>query len=297
VTAHRDGVVANAGALGAGPAVQRLQENAHGPSWDYRVGSPHLVHWELYDRLVGEVLNVLRRTRARGLPPTVLEIGAGHGGYTEPVLASGAKLTATEMSRPSLARLQERFGSNENFSSTFDPDGSLDILGDQVYSLVLCVSVLHHIPDYEAFLRRATSRLAVGGSFVSLQDPLWYPSVSRMTRRLDRLAYLSWRATRGQIGRGARTQLRRMLGTYDESNPADMVEYHVVRNGVDQEALRTILQSSFEEVRLERYWSTQSRIFQRWGTRLSLKNTFMLVAQKHLDSLRRANSDTPERPA
>ena len=274
----RSGASAPNGDFSSGePEVQELQEHTHGPSWDYRAGSPHLMHWQLYDRLVREVLCVLRTS---GAPTTVLEVGAGHGGYTEPLLAAGHHVTATEMSRPSLARLKERFGSNERFSCAFDSDGSLDMLGGRTFSLVLCVSVLHHIPDYKAFVQRALSRhLEVGGSFISIQDPLWYPSVPRVTRRLDRLAYLAWRSARGRYREGVRTQLRRMRGVYDPSNPADMVEYHVVRNGVDEEALRTVLERSFEQVRLEKYWSTPAATFQRAGARLGLRNTFMLVAQ------------------
>lgn len=280
MTWRSDAWATNGEASSGEPELQELQENTYGPSWDYRAGSPHLMHWQLYDRLVKEVLCVLRTAVA---PTTVLEIGAGHGGYTEPLLAAGHHVTATEMSRPSLARLKERFGSNEKFSCAFDSDGSLDILGGRTFSLVLCVSVLHHIPDYTSFVQRALSRhLEVGGSFISIQDPLWYPNVPRATRRLDRLAYLSWRSARGRYREGARTQLRRMRGVYDPSNPADMVEYHVVRNGVDEEALRTVLERSFGQVRLETYWSTPAATFQRAGARLGLRNTFMLVAQGNL---------------
>ncbi|HEV2121863.1 MAG TPA: class I SAM-dependent methyltransferase [Chloroflexota bacterium] len=286
--------------LGGGAArrrlmVQEFQEHTHGPSWDYRAGSPHLAHWQLYDRLVGEVLFALRGAGDQGLPPTVLEIGAGHGGYTEPVLAAGGRVTATEMSRPSLARLEGRFGGNESFSCSFDPDGSLEVLDDRRFSLVLCVSVLHHIPDYKTFVKRAVSRhLAAGGTFISIQDPLWYPSVSRTARRLDRLAYLSWRVTRGQYLDGLRTQLRRIRGIYDETKAGDMVEYHVVRNGVDQEALRTMLEGAFEDVRLEKYWSTPAAILQRSGTRLRLRNTFMLVARGNLGHGHTATDDSSE---
>lgn len=260
--------------------VQHFQEETYAESWDYRAGSPHLVHRGLYDWLVSEVLGTLRAVRGQGLPPTVLEIGAGHGGYTEPVLAAGGQVTATEMSRPSLVHLQDRFGANSSFRGEFDPDGSLDVLGDQRFSVMLCASVLHHIPDYMMFVRRAVSRhLLEGGSFISIQDPLWYPGVPFLMRTADRVAYLSWRMTQGQYTTGARTLLRRIRGVYDETNPADMVEYHAVRSGVDQDRLRAMLAESFQAVRLGCYWSTPSGVFQRAGTWLGLQNTFMLVAE------------------
>ena len=95
----------------------------------------------------------------------------GHGGYTEPVLAAGCRVTAVEASRHSLATLQRRYGANPGFRAVFDADGTLDEV-DGTFSLVLIVSVLHHIPDYVSFLDRVTRLLAPNGSLLSLQDPL-----------------------------------------------------------------------------------------------------------------------------
>jgi hypothetical protein len=58
-----------------------------------------------------------------------------------------------------------------------------------------------------------------------------------------------------------------------------MVEYHVVRNGVDEDALRAQLERSFEEVHLLPYWSNQSRLALRFGRRLRFANQFALVAE------------------
>lgn len=268
--------------------VQDLQERTFDATYDYRAGSPHLAHRQLYDPLVAHVLSRLRDVADRGLSPTVLEIGAGHGGYTEPVLAAGGRVTATEMSRPSLARLEDRYGTNQNFRGRFDPDGSLEVLGEERFSLVLCASVLHHIPDYVSFVRRLVAdHLAVGGTFLSLQDPLWYATVSRATRLFDRFAYLSWRTTRGHYRKGARTLARRLRGVYDENDPADMVEYHVVRNGVDQEALAAALGEAFEHYGLETYWSTPAAIWQRVGHRVGLRNTFLFLGEGYLGGLDR----------
>ncbi len=76
----------------------------------------------------------------------MLEIGAGHGGFTEPVLAAGCEVTAVEASRPSLRTLEHRYGHNPSFRAVLDPDGSLEGVSG-TYSLILIVAVLHHIPD------------------------------------------------------------------------------------------------------------------------------------------------------
>ncbi len=146
--------------------MQQFQEAGFGFERDYRVGSPHLSHLDLRDRLVSTLYEVMKGVQARGMPLSVLEIGAGHGGYTEPALAYGCHVTATEMSRPSVERLQAKFGANDRFRSIFDDDGSLLELGDERFSIIVCAAVLHHIPDYLGFLNSILpTRLAPAGVF------------------------------------------------------------------------------------------------------------------------------------
>ena len=260
--------------------MQRLQELGHGPDRDYRLGSPHLNHWRLYDRLTGLLLTALKDVAERGLPLTVLEVGAGHGGYTEAALAAGASVTATEMSRPSLAHLGERYRTNARFRGVFDPDGSLDAVGSERFALVMCSSVLHHIPDYLSFLNGPVLRhVAPGGTFLSFQDPLWYPSVGTWTHRFDRWSYLIWRAGQGNLRQGFATFVRRQRGIYDEDSANDMVEYHVLRQGCDQEAVRRQLEPHFESFDLMSYWSTASPLLQRVGDKVGRPNTFLVHAR------------------
>ena len=257
--------------------MQEKQEFVYAADADYRAESPHLKHHVLYDRLVGILRRTLMDLKAAGLPLSVLEVGAGHGGYTEPALATGCQVTAVEMSRPSLARLAEKFGSNADFKGVFDPDGTLAAVGSG-YSLVLCVAVLHHIPDYLATLTQASSRLVPGGALLSLQDPIWYPRQSRVSRGLYRVGYYAWRLPRGNWRRGVGSVMRRTRGTLDEDNPSDMVEYHVVRSGVDESAIRDLLLKRFEDVQVIPYWSSQSAAVQWIGTRRGLQNTFGILA-------------------
>jgi hypothetical protein len=68
----------------------------------------------------------------------------------------------------------------------------------------------------------------------------------------------------GSLWRGLATQALRVRGKYDEANPSDMVEYHVVRNGVDEEPIAKLLSFSFEKVEPIRYWSNHSMVIQRF---------------------------------
>jgi len=262
--------------------VRHIQESGHPAGHDYRVGSPHLAHWHLYQRLLGELREVLDSLRARGVSWSVLDVGAGHGSFTEPLLAYGCVVTATEMSTPSFETIRARYGGNDRFTAVLDADGSFRTLDDRTYGLALFASVLHHIPDYRAAIDAAAARVVRGGAIVTLQDPLWYPTLSWGDSFVSRLAYLWWRLGQGNYRRGIGSRWRRARGVYDETNPSDMVEYHVVRQGVDQDVVRDVLASKFKEIRLIRYWSTQSRFWQRVGERVGATNTFASVATDRL---------------
>ena len=262
--------------------IQELQELAYGAAYDYRSGSPHLKHPQLYDRFCHLLREEVRRVAKLELPMTVLEIGAGDGAFVEPLLATGAAVTGTEMSRPSIEALESRFATNGSFEAVFDPDGSLAELGDQRFAIILYASVLHHIPDYLSAIANACDRhLLPGGTALSLQDPLWYPSLARGVQAASEGMYLTWRVTRGDFLRGLATRARRARNDLREDQPGDMVEYHVVRNGVDQEAVRTLLEPRFEKVTVTSYWSTQASLWQSVGERLDLRNTFAVQARGH----------------
>jgi hypothetical protein len=146
------------------------------------------------------------------------------------------------------------------------------------FSLVLAVSVLHHIPDYLAFLRAVQHRLTPGGAVLTIQDPLRYSRMSAVQHRTDRLAYLTWRLGQGKLRTGMASLSRRMRHALDESKPGDMVEYHVMRDGVDEVAIDDELATRFDSVEVLRYWSNQSRAGQQLGDRLGWANTFCIRA-------------------
>ena len=266
------------GNMDSGTAMGKLQEAAHGSGHDYASGSPHIKHYglrtkvsETLQEVIGAVLDQLGECR-------VVEVGAGHGTFTDHILAAGAEVEVTEMSRPSAELLQRRFRNNSAVRVTYDPEGVDSNAASGELHAVVCLSVLHHIPDYLSAVKNLVARINPGGAFVSFQDPLWYSRRTRRSRLVERCAYLSWRLTQRSLKRGFATSIRRIRGIYDESSPSDMVEYHVVRNGVDEQALADFLQRDFDEVRVFSYWSTQGSIAQSIGERLCAPNTFAVVA-------------------
>jgi len=264
------------------PGIQELQELAYGTGYDYHSGAPHLKHPQLYGWFCHLLREDLRHVAELHLPMTVLEVGAGDGAFVEPLLAAGASVTGTEMSRSSIDALRSRFATNASFEAVFDPDGSLSALGDRRFAIILYASVLHHIPDYLNALANASDRhLLPGGTLVSLQDPLWYPSLHRGVRAASEAMYLSWRLTRGDFLRGLASRARRIRNDRRPDEPGDMVEYHVVRDGVDQEAIERLLKPRFRHVGVTGYWSTHASVWQSLGERLGMRNTFAVHARGH----------------
>lgn len=260
------------------PTIGHLQERAHGDGHDYVKGSPHIRHHHIRERVISGVHNLVGKVIERNGQCRVLEVGAGHGTFTDHLVAAGAKVEVTEMSAPSAAVLRHRFRNNPHVTVIHDPEGK-EIFRQEPLDAVVCISVLHHIPDYLGAVEHLIQRIAPGGVFFSIQDPLWYPRRSGLSMNLDQGAYLLWRLGQGELRRGLATRVRRLRGRYDETNEADMSEYHVVRQGVDEVALQELLAPVFHDVELQRYWSTQSGVLQALGERLAPATTFGLFAR------------------
>jgi hypothetical protein len=151
---------------------------------------------------------------------------------------------------------------------------------EERYDLVVMNSFLHHIPDYLSAVQDAVSLLQPAGQFFSFQDPLRYDTLGRGTRVFSQAAYFSWRVFQGEYVRGLKTRVRRVRGIYVAGSKEDDAEYHVTRNGVDQESIVDLLRSHDFDCELIRYFSTQSWAFQVLGTSLGIENTFAIVAQR-----------------
>jgi SAM-dependent methyltransferase len=257
-------------------AAAHAQEIAFFEGFNYESGSPHLRHTWLRGMVEDRLTSLVDRCVARSGRCQVLEIGAGHGTFTQCLLNAGATVTVTETSPASADRLRESFGDAIEVRYDQTGEGILDTRSQ--WDLVVMSSVVHHIPDYLSFLERLVLTLVEDGAILTVQDPLYYPRRSKVAHKADRAAYLAWRLFQGDYGRGMATRLRRLRGVYSDTEVADLAEYHVVRNGVDEEAIRGLFGTRFSHVEVFRYWSTQSRLLQRMGDQTSLKTTFGVQA-------------------
>ncbi|AXT86227.1 SAM-dependent methyltransferase [Aeromicrobium sp. A1-2] len=256
------------------------QNASHGEGHDYVKGSPHLRHTVLRSMIDDQLRKLVRETIERQGTCHVLEVGAGHGTFTDFLLAAGAKVTVTEASEASATMLKERYAGHDDVAVFYDRSGE-DIFADgEHFDGVVCASLLHHIPDYVTFVQRLSGLVQPGGWFYSVQDPTYYPRRPRRVHLAGRGTFYAWRLAQGDLKRGLGAFLRRRKGAYSDTDPSDLVEYHVVRQGVDELALEAELAQHFDDVEVFTYWSTQSPVFQRLLAPAHLGTDFGLIARK-----------------
>jgi len=148
------------------------------------------------------------------------------------------------------------------------------------YDIIVINSFLHHVPDYLGMIKAAIMLLSSHGQFFSFQDPLRYDSLGKGVKAFSDLAYFSWRIFKGDVVAGLLRRIRRGRGIYYEDSVHDNAEYHVTRNGVDQDSIRALFEAAGADCSIVSYFSTQSRLFQPIGAWLGMRNTFAVVAQR-----------------
>lgn len=259
--------------------VVRAQDAAHADDFDYRVGSPHLRHDSLREMIEKRLVRLVRDSIERSGACRVLEVGAGHGTFTHCLVDAGAAVVVTEASRASARHLERDFAGDSRVEVMYDESGEQCLQRDEQWDLVVIISVLHHIPDYVAFLDQVQAKVSAGGAVFTAQDPMYYPRQGRWSRSVTRAAYLAWRLGQGNYRRGISTLGRRARGVLDDSNPSDLVEYHVVRDGCDEAAIAQVLNERFD-VEIFTYWSTQSPVLQRLFAPLGVHQIFGIEARE-----------------
>jgi SAM-dependent methyltransferase len=245
----------------------------------YVSGSPHLVHasiGRIYRSLIEDSLDHIGRDHSS---ISVLDLGVGNGLASVPWFRHNIRLTAVDSSKAMLREFTERaavFGAN---ARTIRAD-VLDYLTStaQQFDVVTHVSMLHHVPDYLELLQESAQHVRPGGCLITFQDPLRYDRMPRSHHVFDRASYFAWRMGQGNYMRGLKTRWRRLRGIYDPNEAEDFDEYHVVRDGVDSDAIMGRLEGLFEEVKVVPYWSTYAAPLQWAGERLGFTSTFGILA-------------------
>lgn len=242
--------------------------------------SPHIRHASLrrlYSQLVGDVFAYARKYSE---VPTVLDLGAGEGSATLPFLELGARVVAVDVSDSQLTELQRKCHSYKDRLQVRHADIGGVLRTNERYDVLVMSSCLHHIPDYISVIQAGVNVLSQKGQFFSFQDPVRYDTMGPLSYGFHKIAYFSWRVFQGDFVGGVSRALRRARGIYLDHCPADNTEYHVVRNGVDQNKIVALLSSQGFECTIVRYFSTQGSLFQSLGSALGIHNTFAVIAQR-----------------
>ena len=110
--------------------------------------------------------------------PEVLEIGAGHGLFTER-LAAGSHVTATDVSDRCVFNLQQRYAGDRRVDVR-QADLS-EATSSGVYDSVVLINVLEHIADDALAAKQLAAALKPDGRLV-----LWVPALSQLYSDFDR---------------------------------------------------------------------------------------------------------------
>ena len=151
----------------------------------------HAIEAQYYDRIHPDIFNfweqrMLRRDLARALAllPArtlrVLDVGCGTGNLALPLWRLGHSVDAVDLSEEMLARLRGKQREHERLRlHCADADTFLRSAGS--YDLIAISSVLHHLPDYTATLKRCAHLLVEGGALLVIHEPLPRTEMTSLT--------------------------------------------------------------------------------------------------------------------
>lgn len=250
----------------------------------YASNAPHLRHDSIRKLYAGLVETAYQTAISRVVGPvSVLDLGAGEGTITRSFLQLGATVLPVDIAERQLEQLQVKCAGLPGRLELRCADIDSVLAEDRPFDIIVANSLLHHIPDYIDLVRRASTRLSEDGVFFCFQDPMWKPSISRRDALLSWTAYTAWRLGQGDLLGGVWRRIRRMFGLYSAESLHDNTEYHAVRDGVNQNAVRAVLAAEGFECELFEYCSFHSDAWQPLGEKLGVRNTFSLLAtRKHL---------------
>lgn len=224
----------------------------------------------------------LHRARQYTGQTRVLDLGAGVGISTLPFLEAGTNVMAVDIAAEALNRLHLRAGQNSDQLETVCADAE-QFLRDarhqgMTFDIIICRAFLHHVPDYLSFIEAIIPLMAPKGSFISLAEPTRFDTIPRWHRGFNFISYAMIRIFKGHYLRGLRTRYRRLRGILRTDLPEDNVEFHMVRNGVDQNAICDLFRKRGLNCRVVRYFGTANPLMRPLGRLLRVQTSFALCA-------------------
>jgi len=247
-------------------------------------GSPHLKHESLRNFYLSLVKKCCSYAKSYGQShPKVLDLGAGNGAATLAFILEGCSVTAVDISALQLRRFIESWPQHFPKCNIVQSE-AIDYIhkskkSGEKFDVIIFNSFLHHLPDYLAAVEAAFGLLNKRGVIFTFQDPIYYPTLPLATRFFSAMAYFIWRVRQPVLLAGLKRRFARWRG--DFSDPMNDVEYHVVREGVNQGELMKLCRKNGLRVEYFTYFSTQSFFFYHLSSLLPqwFDNTFSLIVK------------------
>ncbi len=177
---------------------------------------------------------------AIGTGSRVLEVGAGTGRISIPLLERGVDWIGCDLSSPMLKRFQEKFPSPRIAQA----DATLLPFPAERFDVVLTVHVMHLIPPWREALREFQRVLVPGGAYLNVST---WASVGSSVGDKIREFWRAWLRERGVDGEhpGARDykdlqeELRSMGAALSEVEAIRFMEAYTLREELGRFAART----------------------------------------------------------
>ncbi|MCW5873758.1 MAG: methyltransferase domain-containing protein [Anaerolineales bacterium] len=119
------------------------------------------------EKRAAKIINAVRLREGK----TVLELGCGTGNFTQVFAATGAQITANDIS-PDLLEVAQR----DNPSVKFICARFEDLPGEELYDSIIGSSVLHHL-EVEPALAKSYALLKPGGTFAFAEPNMLNPQI------------------------------------------------------------------------------------------------------------------------
>lgn len=221
----------------------------------------HSLEAEVYDLHHGEIFNSYAQHRTKKVLQeslnkflnltkmanlTALDCACGTGNVSEKLLKQKIKIDAVDISSEMLRLYNEKFSNKyADYFRTIesDLDSYLENITPASYQIIAFSSALHHLPDYEATIRKAIVALARPGLLIILHEPL-PPNLcsqkyaGRLLMRFDRFVWKYW----GKIIR------RKPLSGSLKNIRTDLVDFHVGQGGVRPNILQSVIRQAGGEI-------------------------------------------------
>jgi SAM-dependent methyltransferase len=129
----------------------------------------------------------------------VLEVGAGHGTFTEMLAGRAKRVVASDISERCVGRLRERFSGAESVEVVHGSIESAASLGP--FDSVVLINVLEHIEDDNGALRQIIGQLLKPGGRVVLWVPAFMFLYSDFDRRIGHYRRYDRAGLRAQLAK------------------------------------------------------------------------------------------------